>query len=82
MIYSFDVQIWKVQLNSQVISSHPNMSIFVEHVGSYAFYKCSRLTGPLTFSSNWYEIGDYAFYGCTSLAGPLHLGFGLRRIGK
>ena len=58
------------------------MSIFVDFVSSYAFYGCSKLTGPMTFSSNLFEVGDYAFFGCSSLNGKLHLGFGLKRVGS
>ncbi|MFA6582023.1 MAG: leucine-rich repeat domain-containing protein, partial [Paludibacter sp.] len=40
----------------------------VKAVGSYAFYKCSQLSGSLTIPSGVNSIGDFAFYGCSTLS--------------
>jgi hypothetical protein len=45
-------------------------------IGSYSFYKCSKLTGNIIQkleNSNIKSIGAYAFYGCDGLTGELKL---------
>lgn len=50
----------------------------VTQVGSYAFYKCTALTG-VTLPEGVANIGDSAFFGCTSLA-KISLPYGLKVI--
>ena len=38
------------------------------HVGSYAFYLCTNLTGSISFDSSIESIGSGAFWGCTGLS--------------
>ena len=40
----------------------------VKGIGSYAFYNCTGLSGPLFIPKSVGLIGSYAFYGCTLLS--------------
>ena len=48
-----------------------NKTYAVTSIGSYAFYKCSGLTGCLTIPNSVTYIGENAFAFCSSLTGSL-----------
>ncbi len=41
----------------------------VKLIGSYAFYKCNKLTGNISIPASVDYIGYYAFYGCSQIQG-------------
>ena len=51
-------------------------------IGSYAFYNCTKLTGPLTIPDTVTSIGDLAFYKCTGLTGSLTIPNSVTTIGQ
>ena len=58
--YSYSNIRWK-NIKRLIISSG------VTHIGNYAFYGCSNLTGDLNFPAGLASIGDSAFSGCEKL---------------
>ena len=54
--------VYKSVLKSVTISK-------MSHIGAYAFYQCSNLTGSVSIPSTVVSIGNRAFYGCSGLTG-------------
>lgn len=53
----------------------------VKAIGTYAFYQCLDLTGPLTIPNSVLTIGNYAFYDCNYFTG-LTIGSSVTSIGE
>lgn len=58
-----------------------NVVYSVTSIGSYAFYKCTNLTGPLSIPNSVESIGEYAFVDCSGLTGPLFIPNSVTSIG-
>jgi len=63
------------------VSGIDTIQFSVTAIGTYAFYKCTALTG-IVLPNSLATIGTYAFSGCSKIATPLNIPASVTSIGK